>query len=213
MKRLLISLLCTAALAACSDSSEDINQKAEKLAEKVASKQAQASSSAAELRPENIANYDEKVDIYKIRLALEKAGVDKGLQKEAEWNQRLAVAKTDADVKSVLKEQLYAYRKGEQALSGLEMNSEKGRVIHRHLLNGFAGNATILESLQNLDLNSAEGIVVMNESIPKIQQYGMEIVQGMKLWVELMKANDQPMNAAAEKEIQEKMKEVEAKLK
>ena len=214
MKRLLISLLCTAALAACSDSSEDINQKAEKLAEKAATKQVQASSSsAAELRPENIANYDEKVDVAKIGLALKKAGVDKGQQKEAEWNQRLAAAKTDADVKSVLKEQLDMYRQGQQVLSGLEMSSEKGRTIHTHLLNGFAGTVATLEPLQNLDLSSAEGIVVMNETMPKIRQYGMEIVQGMKLWMDLMKANNQPMDAAAEARFQEKMKEVEAKLK
>ncbi len=214
MKRLLISLLCTAALAACSDSSEDINQKAEKLAEKAATKQVQASSSsAAELRPENIANYDEKVDVNKIGLALKKAGVDKGQQKEAEWNQRLAAAKTDADVKSVLREQLDMYRQGQQVLSGLEMSSEKGRTIHTHLLNGFAGTVATLEPLQNLDLSSAEGIVVMNETMPKIRQYGMEIVQGMKLWMDLMKANNQPMDAAAEARFQEKMKELEPKLK
>ena len=212
MKRLLISLLCTAALAACSDSSEDINQKAEKLAEKATTKQVQASS-ATELRPENIANYDEKVDVNKIGLALKKAGVDKGQQKEAEWNQRLAAAKTDADVKSVLREQLDMYRQGQQVLSGLEMSSEKGRTIHTHLLNGFAGTVATLEPLQNLDLSSAEGIVVMNETMPKIRQYGMEIVQGMKLWMDLMKANNQPMDAAAEARFQEKMKEVEAKLK
>ena len=212
MKRLLISLLCTAALAACSDSSEDINQKAEKLAEKAASKQVQTSSSPAELRPENIANYDEKVDVNKIGLALKKAGVDKGQQKEAEWNQRLAAAKTDADVKSVLREQLDMYRQGQQVLSGLEMSSEKGRTIHTHLLNGFTGTVATLEPLQNLDLSSAEGVVVMNESMPKIQQYGMEIVQGTKLWVDLMKANNQPMDAAAEARVQDKMKEVEGKL-
>ena len=211
MKRLLISLFYTAALAACSDS-EDINQKAEKLAEKATTKQVQASS-ATELRPENIANYDEKVDVNKIGLALKKAGVDKGQQKEAEWNQRLAAAKTDADVKSVLREQLDMYRQGQQVLSGLEMSSEKGRTIHTHLLNGFAGTVATLEPLQNLDLSSAEGIVVMNESMPKIRQYGMEIVQGMKLWMDLMKANNQPMDAAAEARFQEKMKEVEAKLK
>ena len=210
MKHLLISLLCAVALTACSDS-ENINQKAEKLAEKAATKQVQASA-AAEIRPENIANYDEKVDVAKIGLALKKAGVDKGQQKEAEWNQRLAAAKTDADVKSVLKEQLDMYRQGQQVLSGLEMSSEKGRTIHTHLLNGFTGTVATLESLQNLDLSSAEGVVVMNESMPKIQQYGMEIVQGTKLWVDLMKANNQPMDAAAEARFQDKMKEVEGKL-
>ena len=210
MKHLLISLLCAVALTACSDS-ENINQKAEKLAEKAATKQVQASA-AAEIRPENIANYDEKVDVAKIGLALKKAGVDKGQQKEAEWNQRLAAAKTDADVKSVLKEQLDMYRQGQQVLSGLEMSSEKGRTIHTHLLNGFTGTVATLEPLQNLDLSSAEGVVIMNESMPKIQQYGMEIVQGTKLWVDLMKANNQPMDAAAEARFQEKMKEVEGKL-
>ena len=212
MKHLLISLLCAVALTACSDS-ENIDQKATKLAEKVANKQAHSSSSRAELRSENIANYDEKVDVNKIGLALKKAGVDKGQQKEAEWNQRLAAAKTDADVKSVLREQLDMYRQGQQVLSGLEMSSEKGRTIHTHLLNGFTGTVATLEPLQNLDLSSAEGIVVMNETMPKIRQYGMEIVQGMKLWMDLMKANNQPMDAAAEARFQEKMKEVEAKLK
>ena len=105
------------------------------------------------------------------------------------------------------------YRQGQQVLSGLEMSSEKGRTIHTHLLNGFAGTVATLEPLQNLDLSSAEGIVVMNETMPKIRQYGMEIVQGMKLWMDLMKANNQPMDAAAEARFQEKMKEVEAKLK
>ena len=80
MKYLLISLLCAVALTACSDS-ENIDQKAAKLAEKVANKQAHSSSSRAELRSENIANYDEKVDIYKISLALKKAEFDKGQQK------------------------------------------------------------------------------------------------------------------------------------
>lgn len=213
MKRLLISLLCTAALAACSDSSEDINQKAEKLAEKAASKQVQTSSSPAELRPENIANYDEKVDVNKIGLALKKAGVDKGQQKEAEWNQRLAAAKTDADVKSVLREQLDMYRQGQQVLSGLEMSSEKGRVIHRHLLNGLTGATGLLENALNLDFNSAESGAVMDESALKMRQYGLEIVQGINLWMDLVKANNQPMDAATEAQFQEKMKEIEGKLK
>ena len=139
--------------------------------------------------------------------------MDKGQQKEAEWNQRLAAAKTDADVKSVLREQLDKHRQGQQVLSGSEMSSEKGRTIHPHLVNGFTGTVATLEPLQNLDLSSAEGIVVMNETMPKIRQYGMEIVQGMKLWMDLMKANNQPMDAAAEARFQEKMKEVEAKLK
>ena len=213
MKRLLISLLCSTALAACSDSSEDINQKAEKLAEKAASKQVQTSSSPAELRPENIANYDEKVDIYKISMALKKAEFDKGQQKEAEWNQRLAAAQTGEDVKSVFKEQLYYYRKGQQVLSGLEMSSEKGRVIHRHLLNGLTGATGLLENALNLDFNSAESGAVMDESALKMRQYGLEIVQGINLWMDLVKANNQPMDAATEAQFQEKMKEIEGKLK
>ena len=211
MKHLLISLLCAVALTACSDS-ENINQKAEKLAEKAATKQVQASA-AAEIRPENIANYDEKVDVAKIGLALKKAGVDKGQQKEAEWNQRLAAAKTDADVKSVLKEQLDMYRQGQQVLSGLEMSSEKGRVIHRHLLNGLTGATGLLENALNLDFNSAESGAVMDESALKMRQYGLEIVQGINLWMDLVKANNQPMDAATEAQFQEKMKEIEGKLK
>ena len=212
MKYLLISLLCAVALTACSDS-ENIDQKAAKLAEKVANKQAHSSSSRAELRSENIANYDEKVDIYKISLALKKAEFDKGQQKEAEWNQRLAAAQTGEDVKSVFKEQLYYYRKGQQVLSGLEMSSEKGRAIHRHLLNGLTGATGLLENALNLDFNSAESGAVMDESALKMRQYGLEIVQGINLWMDLVKANNQPMDAATEAQFQEKMKEIEGKLK
>ena len=80
MKRLLISLLCTAALAACS-SSGNINQKAVKLADQEMAKQGQLSSSV-ELYPENVANYDEKVDAHKIDLALNKTVVGKVSKKE-----------------------------------------------------------------------------------------------------------------------------------
>ena len=207
MKRLLTSLLCTALLAACSNS-EDVNPKAVKPAETPPSEAA-----AAELRPENIAYYHEKVDSQKIRLALKKAGFDQGRKKEAEWNQRLEVAKTDADLKSVLNEQLDFYRRGQQALAKIEMNSEQGRTIRRHLLNGFAGTVPILEAVQPVDLTSAEGEVIMNEAMPKIHQYGQEIGLGLKLWMDMLKASDQPLDADAEKAFQEKMKEVEAKLK
>ena len=211
MKRLLISLLCTAALAACS-SSGNINQKSVKLADQEMAKQGQLSSSV-ELYPENVANYDEKVDAHKIDLALNKTVVGKGQQKRAEWDQRFAAAKTDADFKSILKDQLYHYRQVQQALSSLEMSSEKGRVIHSHLTKGFSGAIRILESLHNVDLTSSEGITVENEVMPQLQQYMQEIMQGMKLWMDLQKANNQPMDAAAEARFQEKMKEMEAKLK
>ena len=207
MKRLLTSLLCTALLAACSNS-EDVNPKAVKPAETSPS-----AAAAAELRPENIAYYHEKVDSQKIRLALKKAGFDQGRKKEAEWNQRLEVAKTDADLKSVLNEQLDFYRRGQQALAKIEMNSEQGRTIRRHLLNGFAGTVPILEAVQPVDLTSAEGEVIMNEAMPKIHQYGQEIGLGLKLWMDMLKASDQPLDADTEKAFQEKMKEVEAKLK
>ena len=209
MKRLLTSLLCTALLAACSNS-EDVNPTAVKPAETPPSA---AAAAAAELRPENIAYYHEKVDSQKIRLALKKAGFDQGRKKEAEWNQRLEVAKTDADLKSVLNEQLDFYRRGQQALAKIEMNSEQGRTIRRHLLNGFAGTVPILEAVQPVDLTSAEGEVIMNEAMPKIHQYGQEIGLGLKLWMDMLKASDQPLDADAEKIFQEKMKEVEAKLK
>lgn len=207
MKRLLTSLLCTAMLAACSNS-EDVNPKAVKPAETPPS-----AAAAAELRPENIAYYHEKVDSQKIRLALKKAGFNQGRKKEAEWNQRLEVAKTDADLKSVLNEQLDFYRRGQQALAKIEMNSEQGRIIRRHLLNGFAGTVPILEAVQPVDLTSEEGEVIMNEAMPKIHQYGQEIGLGLKLWMDMLKASDQPLDADTEKAFQEKMKEVEAKLK
>ena len=211
MKRLLISLLCTAALAACS-SSGNINQKAVKLADQEMAKQGQLSSSV-ELYPENVANYDEKVDAHKIDLALNKTVVGKGQQKRAEWDQRFAAAKTDADFKSILKDQLYHYRQVQQALSSLEMSSEKGRAIHRHLLNGLTGATGLLENALNLDFNSAESGAVMDESTLKMRQYGLEIVQGINLWMDLVKANNQPMDAATEAQFQEKMKEIEGKLK
>ena len=208
MKRLLNAAICATMLAACSDSPADISRQAAKLVDKERSKQQATAKPGAE----KIANYDEKVDIHKIGLALRNAGIAQGGQKEAEWNQRLAAAKNDRDIKAVLNEQLYFYRKVMQALSGLEMSSKQGQDVHARLSDGFSGMVRVLERLKNQDLTSPEGMVLMNEAMPEIQQHGLGIAQAMRMWVEMMKANNQHIDKEAETRFWQKIKDVEQKL-
>ena len=203
MKGLLSILICTVMLTACSDSN-GINQQAAETTNKQ-----HTAGGLAELKPENIAGYDEKVDIHTIGMALEKAGVAQGQQKESEWNRRLAAAKNDADFKAVLNEQLHFYRQATDALSGLKMNSEKGRRIHEHLSGGFGGVTGMLETLQTIDLTSPEGMVTANAAKSQMQQYALDIAQGMQMWIDMMKENNYDIDKAAEAEFREKMQAVE----
>lgn len=161
----------------------------------------------------NILNYQEKWDVAAIGLALQKSDMAQMQGKEAEWNARLAQAKTDADIKAVLNEQLAAYRALNEALSGLEMKSESGKTVFAKMKSGTQGVQGVLEQLQKVDLMQPQGAVLANELTPKIKQHVQDIATGMSQWVDMMKANGFNINQQDEQAFQEKMKEIQEKLK
>ena len=160
-----------------------------------------------------ILNYQEKWDVAAIGLALQKSDMAQMQGKEAEWNARLAQAKTDADIKAVLNEQLAAYRALNEALSGLEMKSESGKTVFAKMKSGTQGVQGVLEQLQKVDLMQPQGAVLANELTPKIKQHVQDIATGMSQWVDMMKANGFNINQQDEQAFQEKMKEIQEKLK
>lgn len=68
----------------------------------------------------------------------------------------------------MVSEQLAMYRNMEQAISGLEMSSAKGKEIHAKLKSGLPGMIAVLENYQKLDLASPEGMVKANALNPKV---------------------------------------------
>lgn len=223
MKKSLLTLLLLGALSACSQS-DDTKQatppssSAAKVAEPSANPSAEKSSeqsSKSNSDDTSILNYKEKLDIAKIGLALHEAGFAEiaNSGKEAEWNQRLANAKTNEDVQSVLREQLAIYRKGVEHLANKQMDSEQGKAVHEKLLGSFQGAQAVLEQMAVLDLTSPEGMVKANELTPKVKQHMQDLAQGMQMWVEMMKNNGFSPSEADENKLKEKLKELEEKIR
>ena len=113
-----------------------------------------------------------------------------------------------ADIRAVVADQLRHYRSGAEALAGLEMRSEQGREVHRNIKAGFDGMAGILQSLQTLDLDSAEGLVRMDEMSPQIIGYANQMMQGMQGWMDMMKKYHH-VDKAAEEKFKRKMREIQ----
>lgn len=223
MKKSLLTLLLLGALSACSQSSDDAKQStpqpssssstaqvAEKSAEPSAAKSDKANSDDA-----GILNYKEKLDIAKIGLALQEAGFHEIAKsnKEAEWNQRLANAKTNEDVQSVLREQLAIYRKGAEHLASKQMDSAQGKAAHEKILGGFQGVQAILEQVVTMDLMSPEGMTKLMEATPKINQHVQDLAQGMQIWMEMMKNNGFNPSQEDEANFKQKLKELEEKVR
>lgn len=169
--------------------------------------------STAPAKAASIANYKEKVDIATLTIALKKSGIAQMQGKEAEWNTRLAQAKSDAEIKMVLQEQLNAYRRANEALAGLKMQSEQGKATYAQLKSGLQGTQDILERLQKVDLTQPQGTVLANELLPQIKQHGRDIVSGTIQLMEMMKTNGFDFNEQYEKAFQEEIKEAQEKLK
>lgn len=205
-------LLLSVVLSACSDSQSQREQKVlEQTVEKefAAAAPAQAEAVREDLRPENIPYFNEKVDVRLIGKALEKAGARDWEEKEVVWNSRLAAAKNNAEIQSVVAEQISMYRNAEQALSGLSMRTEKGKEVHDKLYRGFKGGALALAQVHKLDLTTVEGQVQMEQLNPEIQQAVVGVVGGMQLWVELMKESGHKLNAEQEAKFEREVKRLE----
>ncbi|MCP1659294.1 hypothetical protein [Neisseria perflava] len=209
MKRLFTVLVLSVTLQACSGSVEENKENGKAAASTQSNTQ---SGLPAELEPKNIAHYEEKLDVAKISQALKNAGFEKGEQKEAEWNRRLAAVTTNEEVQAVVRDQLMYYRQAEQELSAINTVSQQGTQVRQKMLNGFSGMCRILEIMQKLDMTSPEGAVQLNELNPKIKEYGTEIMQGLQLFVQLVKESGQSYNKKAEAKMQGKLKELEGKL-
>ncbi len=205
MKKSLLLLAMLTALSACSQS-ENTTAPAQ-TATPVAKETSSPSGDAG------ILNYKEKLDIAKLGLALQQSGLQEGAKKEAEWNQRLNTAQTNADLQGVFAEQLSFYQKGEQALQPLQMESEQGKRVHEQMLRGFSGIREVLQTIQSLNFEKPEDAVKANDLMPKIKQYGMDVMQGMQGFVELMKANGMKPDGTSEAEFKQKVKEFEEKMK
>lgn len=227
MKKSLLTLLLFGTLSACSQSDEAkkptppsspsssaaatvAEPSANQVTEKSEEKSDKANSDDA-----GILNYKEKLDIAKIGLALNEAGFSDAAKnnKEAEWNQRLANAKTNEDVQSVLREQLAIYRQGAENLASKQMDSEQGKAVHGKLLGSFQGAQAVLEKMATIDLTSPEGIVQANELMPKVKLHMQDLAQGMQMWVEMMKNNGFSPSEADEAKLKEKLKELEEKIR
>lgn len=227
MKKSLLTLLLLGVLSACSQSDDtqkptspsssatkvaapSVNSSTEKSAEQPAVQSDKANSDDA-----GILNYKEKLDIAKIGLALQEAGFAEAANngKEAEWNQRLASAKSNEDVQSVLREQLAIYRKGAEYLASKQMDSTQGKAVHEKLLGSIQGAQAVLEKMITIDLASPEGVVQANELMPKVKQHMQDLAQGMQMWVEMMKNNGFSPSEADEAKLREKLKELEEKIR
>lgn len=208
MKHFLLTCSFIVALAACSPS----DSSSESTSTVAHSTSAAASAQAASSSDESILNYKEKLDVARLAMALQKAGLQNGQAKEAEWGRRMAAAKNNADMQAVFAEQLVMYREVENALQPLSMSSAQGKQIHVQMLRGFSGMRQVLEKIQSLNLDTPEGIVQINEMDGAIKNHGQDIMQSMMAMMAMMKANGFEPDAAKEAEFEQKVQELQQKL-
>lgn len=162
---------------------------------------------------DGILGYELKLDVARLALALSKTEMKNAQHKEAEWNQRMAQAKNNADVQSVIAEQLALYRQAEETLQPVEMSSEQGKRIHGQMLGGFKGMREVLEKMQALDFDTPEALVQMQELAPRVKQHGHDLLASMQAWMTMMKENGFEPDATKEAEFNQKVQELEKKLK
>lgn len=211
MKKNIIATLIALAVTACSPA--DNHEKTQTIAEKPAAVQAsQVQAAPFEVDTSKIEQFDEKVDTRTITMMFKKIGADKWDKKEQEWNRRLAEAKTDADVQKIFAEQFEQFDKAAKALAQIEMKSEKGKQMHALLTSGFTGMAEATGALRHFKSSSPEDQVKLEALGPKIQQHAREVMQGMQLYMDLMKEVGVKLSPEDEAKIAEKMKEANQKI-
>lgn len=218
MKKSLFTLAIIAALAACSQekpaetSATTATTTAATTNTAASTATAAPATSSAPVFKEGVGKATEKADIVKLGEALKTSGMAGAATKEAEWNQRLANAKSAADVKAVLNEQLAMYQSAENALKPLQLETEKGKAVHTQLVSGLTGMREILQEMTAMDLESPAAQTKMQEITPKMQKQATDIMHAMQNFVGLMKANGLQEGSAAEAQFNQKMGELKEKI-
>lgn len=159
----------------------------------------------------NIENAKEKLDFFKLIKVFQNSEVEKAQAKELEWNQRLVEAKNNADVQSIVAEQLVFYRKARDGFADLKLETAEGQAVLLNLQQGFSGMCSILEKLQKIDVSQPEGMVLSNELVPKIKVATYKIIEGMQMWTQMGKKYGVPIDKQAEEKFNNKIKEVKGK--
>lgn len=163
-------LFCTAILTACSPSDSN-TQNTDSTLEKVVEKA---------IPEAKLNEYKEKWDIIEISKASQIYSIAETEQKEKEWNQRMAAAQSVAEQQQVFREQAAHFRERENALAAKQMKSEKGKIIQQAMLNNLRNIRMILEKIAVVDLNSAQGKVIINEFEQKMPHYAQDAIQALQ---------------------------------
>lgn len=208
MKKTLFTLAMMGALAACSQEKSTT----EPVASAASSAPAASVAGGQPVIVAGMGTEQEKNDIEAVAKALKNGGMSDAGPKEAEWNQRLAAAKNNADVQAVLAEQLAVYEKTEAELKAMQPQSEAGKQMHAQLLSGMGGVRAILAEMKTLDFDKAEAQAKTQQLKPKMQQHAQEVMVGMQGFVDLMKANGLQAGSAQEAHFNQKMDELKEKI-
>lgn len=154
--------------------------------------------------------YKEKLDMLRLQQALVKAGFQSGQEKKAEWDRRLAVAQTNAEIQAVLADQLGYFRRAEQSMSEVTMHSTRGRAVHQDFTKGFGGMKQALLIMQGLDLNDPANEAKVQEQVLKMDVAAKHVASGIRTWMAMMQENNLGVSEQDAEIVEQKIRELES---
>lgn len=136
-------------------------------------------------------------DIFAIQQAMQRAGATPDLQ--TIWQQKAAQAKTQADVKAILNEQLTVTQNIHNEMSKLTPTSQEGQQIVQKIDTAAQKMTTALQTMIALNLEDVNNVQNIAQATLQMQEGSNLMFGGLNEFVELLKSLGMENTEALEK--------------
>lgn len=136
-------------------------------------------------------------DIFAIQQAMQRTGATPELQ--TIWQEKAAQAKTQADVKAILNEQLAVTQKIHDEMAKLTPASQEGQQIVQKIDTAAQQMTTALQVMNSLNLEDANNVEKIAQATLQMQEGSNLMFGGLNEFVELLKSLGMENTEALEK--------------